>query len=76
MLSPIKFPSLTYGGLLLSRFCGNTNSVVRWLAFGKLPENPVITPTSSTQVVRASAENKFLETVTVESIPTTTTTGT
>jgi hypothetical protein len=37
----------------------------------KIPENPVITPTSSTQVVRPSAANRFLQTVTVNPIPTT-----
>jgi hypothetical protein len=75
MLTPLIFPNLTYGALLGSRFCGNVNPIVRWLAFGKLPENPVVTPNTTTQVIRPSAENRFLETVTVEPIPTTTTGG-
>jgi hypothetical protein len=74
MLSPLNYSSITYGGLLQARFC-NLNPVASWLAFGKLPESPVVTPTSSVQVVRPSAENKFLESVTVEAIPTTPGTG-
>jgi hypothetical protein len=75
MISPLCFPSLTYG-VFLSNNYANLPPLVRWFAFGKLPENPVITPTTSTQVVRPSAENRFLETVTVEPIPTTPGTGT
>jgi hypothetical protein len=75
MLTPLMFPNLTYGVILSSRFCGNVTPLVNWLAFGKLPENPVVTPSTSTQVVRPSAENRFLETVTVEPIPTTPGTG-
>lgn len=71
MLTPLMFPNLTYGVILGSHFCGNVSPLVRWLAFGKLPENPVVTPSSSTQVIRPSAENRFLETVTVDPIPTT-----
>jgi hypothetical protein len=46
------------------------NPVVSWLAFGKLPENPVVTPSSTVQVITPSAENKFLQSVTVEAITT------
>jgi hypothetical protein len=75
MLTPLMFSNVTYGTILSSRFCCNVNPLVNWLAFGKLPENPVVTPTSSTQVIRPSAENRFLETVTVEPIPVTPTPG-
>jgi hypothetical protein len=75
MMSPLTFSNLTYGFLISTRFCGNTSPLVRWLAFGKVPENPVVTPNSSTQVIRPSAENRFLETVTVEPIPVTPTPG-
>jgi hypothetical protein len=75
MLTPLMFPNISYGVILGSNFCGNINPIVRWLAFGKLPENPVITPSTSTQVVLPSAENRFLQTVTVEPIPTTPGTG-
>jgi hypothetical protein len=71
MFTPLMFPNLTYGLLLNSRFCNNTNSIVNVLAFGKIPENPVVTPTSSVQVITPSAENRFLESVTVNAIPTT-----
>jgi hypothetical protein len=69
MLSPLNFSCITYGGLLRSRFC-TLNPISSWLAFGKLPENPVVTPSSSIQVIRPSAENKFLESVTVEAVTT------
>jgi hypothetical protein len=75
MLSPLCFPSISYTVVLRSNLCTNTNPVVNWLAFGKLPENPVITPTSSVQVVAPSAENRYLQTVTVEAIPVTPTPG-
>jgi hypothetical protein len=70
MLTPINFPAITYGTLLSSRFCTLT-PVVRWLTFGQLPENPVVTPNTTTQVITASAENKYLQSVTVNPIPTT-----
>lgn len=79
MLSPIYFPSITYGLILKGKFCncacGTQNYLINWLAFGKLPENPVITPNTTTQVVRPSSVNRFLQTVTVEAIPTTTAPG-
>jgi hypothetical protein len=70
MFTPLIFPNLTYNFILSSRFCPS-NSIVNVLAFGKIPENPVVTPTSSVQVIRPSAENRFLETVTVNAIPAT-----
>ena len=39
---------------------------MQWLAFGKLAENPVVTPSTSVQVVRPSGANRYLESVTVE----------
>jgi hypothetical protein len=70
MLTPLNFPMITYNTVLSSRFCG-LPPVVRWLTFGQLPENPVVTPNTTTQVVTASAENKYLQSVTVNPIPTT-----
>jgi hypothetical protein len=61
---------MTYG-VFLSNNLSNLPPLTRWFAFGKLPENPVVTPNATTQVIRPSANNKFLETVTVEPIPTT-----
>jgi hypothetical protein len=40
------------------------------LTFGKLPENPVVTPTTSVQVIKPSAVNRYLESVTVEATTT------
>lgn len=50
--------------------CGNP--VFSYLAFGKIPENPVVTPSTSVQVVRPSAVNRYLQSVTVNATPTTT----
>jgi hypothetical protein len=69
MLSPLNFPCITYGVLLRNNSC-TLNPVVSWLAFGKLPENPVVTPSSTVQVITPSAENKFLQSVTVEATTT------
>lgn len=55
----------------VSMFLGSVSPLTAWLTFGKLAENPVVTPTSSVQVVRPSGANRYLETVTVEAIPTT-----
>lgn len=44
--------------------CGSP--LINWLAFGKLAENPVVTPSTSVQVVRPSGVNRYLESVTVE----------
>jgi hypothetical protein len=71
MLSPLFFNQVSYGFILGRSLC-NVTPINRWLVFGKLPENPVITPSTSVQVVSPSAENRFLETVTVNPIPTTT----
>lgn len=49
--------------------CGNP--LFTMLTFGKLPENPVITPNTSIQVVTPSAPNRYLQSVTVNAAPTT-----
>lgn len=74
MLSPLFFNQVSYG-FILGKSLYNISPINRWLVFGKLPENPVVTPTSSVQVIHPSAENKFLQSVTVNAIPTTTTEG-
>jgi hypothetical protein len=66
---------MSYNVVLRSNFCTSLNPVVNWLAFGKLPENPIITPSATVQVVAPSAENRYLQTVTVEAIPSSPTTG-
>jgi hypothetical protein len=69
MLSPIYFNKITYGFILGNNLC-NVSPITRWLAFGKLPENPVVNPSNAVQVIYPSAENKFLNSVTVNSIAT------
>jgi hypothetical protein len=48
----------------------NLSPLGNWLTFGKLPENPVVTPTTSVQVIKPSAVNRYLESVTVEATTT------
>jgi hypothetical protein len=74
MLSPIYFNKISYG-LILGNSLNHISPLNMWLAFGKLPESPVITPSSSVQVVRPSAENRFLQSVVVNPIPTAPTQG-
>lgn len=47
------------------------NPVFSWIAFGKLPQNLVVTPSATTQVVYPTAPNRYLQSVTVKPIPTT-----
>lgn len=47
-------------------FLRNASPLAHWLAFGKLAENPIITPSKSDQVVEPSAANRYLESVTVK----------
>lgn len=49
-------------------FLGNASPLAHWLAFGKLAENPIITPSNSEQVVEPSAANRYLESVIVKAI--------
>lgn len=60
-VSPFVLTRLTTNWL-----CPCVPSVVSYLTFGKVGENVVVTPSTSTQVVRASAPNKVLNTVTVK----------
>jgi hypothetical protein len=50
---------------------GNLNPVFPWIFFGKIPENPVVTPSTSVQVIRPSAVNRYLQSVTVNATTTT-----
>lgn len=47
------------------------NPVFNWLTFGRIPENPVITPNGNTQVVYPSAKNRYIQSVTVKPVSTT-----
>lgn len=74
MISPIFYNTVT-PFTYAAAFCQPVVSVVSpamaWIAFGKIGENPVVTPNAKTQVIRASGVNRFLQTVTVKPIPTT-----
>lgn len=70
MLSPLCYSSITSGTILKANLA-TLSPLAVWFAFGKLPENPVVTPSTTTQVIIPSAENKFLQSVTVNPIPTT-----
>lgn len=72
-LSPLnysRFNGYSFLSFMLSPACSQACPVLNWLAFGQLPENPVVTPSSSVQVVYPSAKNKFLQSVTVEAVTT------
>lgn len=66
----LQFPFITpytYAASFTSR---HASPIQQWLIFGKLPENPVITPSTSVQIVRPSSVNRYLESVTVEATTT------
>ena len=60
----------------MAMYVTSASPLVTWLTFGKIAENPVVTPTTSVQVIRPSGVNRYLQTVTVEATGTTTTTPT
>jgi hypothetical protein len=57
--------------IITTNSCGWNNTVFNYFAFGKLSENPVVTPSTSVQVITPSALNKYLQSVTVNAIPVT-----
>jgi hypothetical protein len=56
--------------MISSSICGTGNPVFSWITFGKIPENPKVTPSSSVQVIRPSSANRYLQSVTVEAVAT------
>lgn len=52
-------------------FTSSASPLATWLAFGKIAENPVVTPTTSVQVIRPSGANRYLQSVTVNAVTTT-----
>ena len=70
MLYPTQIPGITPLVLVNQiispglQQCGNP--IFAMLAFGKLPENPVVTPGSTVQVVKPSMPNRYLQSVTVK----------
>lgn len=75
MFNTLIYPGFNSEALVLSMIGepiqGIGNPVFEWLLRGRLPENPVVTPNGDTQVVVASAKNKYIESVTVKPIETT-----
>lgn len=67
-ISPIYYPFVDVGVILRANL-PHCNPIQAWLAFGKLPENPIVTPNATRQLIQPSAQNKYLQTVTVEPIP-------
>lgn len=56
-------------------FCVCDSPSINWILNGKLPEVVSVTPTTSTQVIRASAKNRYLDEVIVAATSSTTTTS-
>lgn len=66
-MDTLQFPFITPYIYATSFFgIGCRTPLQQWLLFGKIAENPVVTPTTTVQVIRPSAVNRYLETVTVE----------
>lgn len=55
----------------VAMFTSSASPLATWLAFGKIAENPVVTPTTSVQVIRPSGANRYLQSVTVNAVTTT-----
>lgn len=68
----LQFPFITpftYAASFTKAGC--SSPLQQWLVYGRLPENPVVTPSTEVQVVRPSSANKYLASVTVEATTTT-----
>lgn len=61
----LQYPFITPYSYV-SMYTRQLSPLGNWLAFGKLPENPIVTPSTSVQVIRPSGANRYLESVTVE----------
>ena len=68
-LSPLNFGCYNAFSFA-SSFCKPTVSCISpamaWIAFGKAPENPIVTPSTKTQLILPSSPSKFLQSVTVK----------
>ena len=75
MISPVNYRCVN-GFSFAASFCQPIVSCISpamaWIAFGKLPENPIITPNTTTQVIRPTSVNRYLQTVTVRPVANTT----
>ena len=70
MLYPTQIPTINSLSLINqiigNGLCSCGNPIFQILTFGKIPENPVVTPTTSIQVITPSAPNRYLQSVTVK----------
>ena len=66
MISVLQYPFVTPYTHTTQFLTGCTSPLQRWLIYGRIPENPIVTPSSSVQVITASAANKYLKSVTVK----------
>lgn len=66
MISILQFPFIT-PYFYTTQFLGScTSPLQQWFLFGKIAENPIVTPSTSVQVITPSGVNKYLQSVTVE----------
>lgn len=63
MISILEYPFVTPYTYALSFL--DDSFLVQWLANGRLAEKVVVQPTNNVQVVRPSAQNRYLESVTI-----------
>ena len=57
--------------IISDTICGCQNPVFNWLLCGRLPETRYVTPSASTQTIVPSARNRYLESVVVSPVETT-----
>jgi hypothetical protein len=67
------FNSISLVNYLVGNRCGSGTWINNFLISNKIGENPVVTPSTSIQVIRPSAPNRYLESVTVNATTTSTT---
>lgn len=65
MTSILQYSFITPYNYCKMFWCYDT-PLVNWLANGKIAENPIVKPTTTTQVVKPSGANRYLESVTIE----------
>jgi hypothetical protein len=64
------FNSVSLVNYLIGNRCGGGAWITNFLISNKIGENPVVTPSTSVQVIRPSAVNRYLQSVTVNATTT------
>lgn len=65
MTSILQYPFITpyeYSTMFLY----TSSPLEQWLLHGKIAENPIVTPSTTTQVIYPSGVNRYLQSVTVK----------